>query len=106
MRRTERKGLELFRREQPDVIVLDLKLEEMNGLTVLRHIRSLKRTQPVIIYSGVCDLKTEQEIVALGITEMIKKSCSLDHLEEALQHALLSSNPKEGWEPPKGEKGT
>ena len=100
------KGLELFRREQPDVIVLDLKLEEMNGLTVLRHIRSLKRTQPVIIYSGVCDLKTEQEIVALGITEMIKKSCSLDHLEEALQHALLSSNPKEGWEPPKGEEGT
>ena len=99
-------GLELFHREHPDVIVLDLKLEEMDGLTVLRHIRSFKRTQPIIIYSGECHPKTEQEILALGITEMIKKGCSLDHLEEAMQHALMSSDPKEGWELPKGERGT
>ena len=96
-------GLELFRREHPDVIVLDLKLEEMDGLTVLRHIRSLNRNQRVIIYSGACDLKTEQEILALGITEMIKKSCSLDHLEEALQHALKSAEPGEEGLPPKGK---
>jgi CheY-like chemotaxis protein len=89
------KGLELFRRERPDVIVLDLKMEGMDGLTVLRHIRSLKRTQPIIIYSGACDPKTEQEILALGITEMIKKSCSFDHLEEALQHALISFDSKQ-----------
>src|SRR5437870_4217174 len=82
------KGLELLRRERPDVIVLDLKLEEMDGVTVLRHIRRLNLTQPVIIYSGACDSKTEQQIRALGITEVIKKACSLDHLEEALQHAL------------------
>lgn len=30
------KGLELFRRERPDVIILDLKMEEMDGVTVLR----------------------------------------------------------------------
>ena len=100
------KGLELFRREHPDVIVLDLKMEEMDGLTVLRHIRSLNLTQPVIIYSGACDPKTEQQILALGITEMVKKACSLDHLEEALQHALMSSDPKEERELPKGERGT
>ena len=35
------KGLELFRREQPDVIVLDLKLPGMDGLTVLQQICSL-----------------------------------------------------------------
>ena len=46
------RGLELFRQERPDVIVLDLKMPEMDGLTVLRHVRSLNLTQPVIIYSG------------------------------------------------------
>ncbi len=30
-----RKGLELFRRERPDVVVPDLKLPEMDGITVL-----------------------------------------------------------------------
>jgi CheY-like chemotaxis protein len=43
------RGLELYRRERPDVIVLDLKMPEMDGLTVLRHVRSLNLTQPIII---------------------------------------------------------
>ena len=30
-----RKGLELFRRERPDVIVLDLRIPELDGITVL-----------------------------------------------------------------------
>ncbi|TMQ27116.1 MAG: response regulator, partial [Nitrospirae bacterium] len=33
------KGLECFRRARPDVIVLDLKMPEMDGLTVLRQVR-------------------------------------------------------------------
>jgi CheY-like chemotaxis protein len=87
------KGLELFRQEHPDVIILDLKLDEVDGLTVLRNVRSFNPSQRVIIYSGSCDPKTEQQLLAFGITEMVKKGCSLDHLEEALQHALMSSDP-------------
>src|SRR5512140_597824 len=34
-----RKGLELFRLERPDVVVLDLKMSGMYGVTVLRQIR-------------------------------------------------------------------
>lgn len=34
-----RKGLELFRRERPDVVVLDLKMPEMDGVSVLKQIR-------------------------------------------------------------------
>ncbi len=35
-----RKGLELFRREHPDAVVLDLKMPEMDGIAVLQQIRS------------------------------------------------------------------
>lgn len=42
-------------------------------------------------------------MLALGITEMVKKSCSLDHPEEALQHALKSPDPGEKWVLPKGK---
>ena len=83
-------GLELFRQERPDVIVLDLKMPEMDGLTVLRHIRSLNIHQPVIIYSGAWTSKTDQQIRALGITETVTKDRSLDHLEEAVKRALKS----------------
>ena len=43
---------ELFRRERPDVVVLDLKMPEMDGMAVLQHIRNLNPGQPVIILTG------------------------------------------------------
>ena len=67
------------------MIVLDLKMPQMDGLTVLRHVRSFNLTQPVIIYLGAWTSKTEQQIRALGITETVTKDCSLDHLEEAVK---------------------
>ena len=97
------KGLELFSQEYPDVIVLDLKLPEMDGLTVLRNVRSLNLTQPVIIYSGAWTSKTEQQIRALGITETVTKDCSLVRLGEAVQRALRSLDPAEEEVLPKGK---
>jgi len=41
-----RKGLELFRRERPDVIVLDLNRPEMDGVAVLQQVRNLNPDQP------------------------------------------------------------
>ncbi|MEO7863167.1 MAG: response regulator [Nitrospirales bacterium] len=72
------KGLELYRQERPDVIVLDLKMPEMDGLTVLRHVRSLNIHQSIIMYSGAYTPKSEDQILALGITEMVTKDGSLE----------------------------
>ena len=87
------KGLDLFRQVHPDVVVLDLKMPDMDGMTVLHHIRSFNLTQPVIIYSGAWTPKTEQQIRALGITETVTKDCSLVPLAEAVERALMSPDP-------------
>jgi CheY-like chemotaxis protein len=97
------RGLELIRQELPDVIVLDLKMPEMDGVTVLRHVRSLNLTQPVIMYSGAWTPKTEQQIRALGITEIVKKDFPVCYLEEALKRALKSPDPGEEGVLPKGK---
>ena len=83
-----RKGLDLFRRERPDVIVLDLKMPEMDGLTVLRQIRSLNRSQPVIVLTGSRTAEMEQQVRALGVTEYIAKGFSLHLLGDALKRLL------------------
>lgn len=42
-------GLQLYRQEHPDVIVLDLKMPGLDGVTVLKEIRHADLRQPVII---------------------------------------------------------
>ncbi|MEP6934055.1 MAG: response regulator [Nitrospirota bacterium] len=89
-------GLELLRQEHLDVIVLDLQMPDMDGLTVLRHIRSLNAHQPVIIFSGAYTEKMDRQIRILGITELVTKDGSLDDLGEALKRALASPDSGEG----------
>ena len=88
-----RKGLELFRREHPDVIVLDLKMPEMDGLAVLRQIRSLDPKKPVIILTGAGTAEAEQQVRALGVTEYVEKEFSLHLLGDSLKRLLNNQNP-------------
>jgi len=84
-----RKGLEVFRRERPDVVVLDLKMPGMDGLTVLQQVRSLNPSQPVIILTGGRTPETEQQVRALGVTEYVEKEFSLHLLGDSLRRLLV-----------------
>jgi two-component system OmpR family response regulator len=87
------KGLECFRREHPDVLVLDLKMPGMDGLTVLRQIRSLDPIIPVIILTGAGTAETEQRVRAMGVTEYVEKEFSLHLLGDALKRLLKTPDP-------------
>ena len=82
------KGLELYRREHPDAIVLDLKMPELDGITVLKQIRSVDLKQPVIMLTGDSTPETEQQVRALGVSEFIVKGSSLDLLGHTLRRLL------------------
>ena len=88
-----RKGLELFRRERPAVIVLDLKMPEMDGLSVLQQVRSLNPKQPVIILTGAGTPETERQVRALGVTEFVEKEFSLHLLGDSLKRLLNDPEP-------------
>jgi DNA-binding NtrC family response regulator len=88
-----RKGLELFRRERPDVIVLDLNMPEMDGVAVLQQVRSLNPDQPVIIFTGAGTPEKEQRVHALGVSEFVEKEFSLHRLGDALKRVLKTPDP-------------
>jgi len=73
------RGLELYRREHPDVIVLDLIMPGMDGIEVLKQIRSVDLTQAVIVVTGNSNPETEREVRALGVSEFIIKGSSAMH---------------------------
>jgi DNA-binding response OmpR family regulator len=87
------KGLECFHREHPDVLVLDLKMPEMDGFTVLQQVRSLDPIIPVIILTGAGTAETEQRVRAMGVTEYVEKEFSLHLLGDALKRLLKTPDP-------------
>lgn len=83
----------MFRRERPDVVVLDLKMPGMDGLAVLQQVRSLNPKQPVIILTGAGTPETEQRVRALGVTEYVEKEFSLHLLGDSLKRLLKTPDP-------------
>ena len=79
-----REGLDLFRAHNPRVTLLDLRMPEMDGLTVLKEIRAIDPHAPVIILGGGATDIQENQARALRATDFIRKGLSLDVLIEAV----------------------
>jgi CheY-like chemotaxis protein len=79
-----RDGLALFRAQAPRVTILDLRMPEMDGLTVLKEIRAVDPHAPVIILGGGATEVQENQARALRVTDFIRKGLSLDILVEAV----------------------
>jgi DNA-binding response OmpR family regulator len=77
-------GLAFLARERPDAVVLDVRLPTLNGVAVLRHIRSTDPTLPVIIMTGLATQGELAEVRRLGVTEIVEKPEVLKHFGEAL----------------------
>ena len=85
------KGLELYRQEHPDVIVLDLRMPELDGVAVLKEIRRVDLKQPVIVLTGDTTPEVERQVRALGVNEFIIKGSSMKFLVDTLKCLLKPS---------------
>lgn len=77
-------GLEKFRKCQPNVIVCDLRMPKMDGLTMTAKIREMNRTVPIVILTALSDKETILEGVDLNITNYLIKPVELKKLRTVL----------------------
>ena len=95
-----REGLNLFRQHTPRVTILDLRMPEMDGLTVLREIRAIDPHAPVIILGGGATEVQENQARALRVTDFVRKGLSLDVLVEGVNRVVqLPARNQEGAGP-------
>ena len=83
-------GLMLCHRRTPEAVVLDLNMPGIDGRSILRQLRILHPTLPVVVFSGHSTEEIEQEMLNQGATACIPKAFSLDQLGSALQEVLPS----------------
>ena len=81
-------GLTIFRQHAPRVTILDLRMPEMDGLTVLKEIRAYDPYAPVIILGGGATEEQENQARGLRVTDFIRKGLSLDVLVECVNRVV------------------
>jgi len=82
-------GLEVFARQKPDLVLLDLRMPQMNGLDVLAKLTESSPDTPVIVVSGTGLVANAVEALHLGAWDYLLKPIEdLGILLHAVQAAL------------------
>ena len=85
-------GLEMIKKEKPDLVLLDIKLGDTDGFDILKKVKkdSEIKNIPVILLSNIRKLNGEDKGKKLGAEEFIMKAKILpDELIEKIKKYLL-----------------
>jgi len=85
------RGLELARERKPGLIVLDLTLPKLDGLTVLRAVRREDKDVPIVILSARGQEAAKVEGLSLGADDYVTKPFGLKELLARVHAALRRS---------------
>jgi two-component system nitrogen regulation response regulator NtrX len=81
-------GLKIAEQEQPDLVFLDIKMPQMDGLEVLKKLKEKDGAPPVVILSGHGTVKAAVEAVKLGAYDFIEKPPESERILIAARNAL------------------
>ncbi len=79
--------LKTVEKDQPDVLVLDLKMPDLDGLEVLARLKDDYPTVKVIILTGHGSFEAGREGMELGAFDYIMKPVDLKRLIEVIENA-------------------
>ena len=81
-------GLLAISHDVPDLVFLDIKMQGLDGLEVLRKIRAFDKGMPVVMISGHGTVSTAVEATKLGAFDFLEKPLSTERVTVTIRNAL------------------
>lgn len=81
-------GLELAARERPDLVILDLRLPDLDGIEVLKRLRAADSRRPVIMVTAHGAVETALKAMKEGAYDYVQKPFDLDEMSVLVGKAL------------------
>ncbi|WNO11694.1 fused response regulator/phosphatase [Teredinibacter sp. KSP-S5-2] len=84
-----RSGLEIFNQLNPQLVITDLRMPDIDGLKILKEIRKLNGQIPVIVISGMGVVRDVVEALRHGATDyLVKPLVDMEVLVHSIRRAL------------------
>jgi len=80
-------AIQVFRRQDFDVVILDLRLEDMDSIEVLKILKKMDPSPPVIMLTGQDLEKAAREGLTYGASDYLTKPCELEELLVKIENA-------------------
>ncbi len=78
-------GLEVIRKERPNLVISDIRMPEIDGLSMVAALKSEFPYMQICILTGYRDFDYAKQAIKLGVTRFLLKPSKIDELEEAIQ---------------------
>ncbi len=82
------KAIEKFKKFNPDIVILDIKLPNKNGFQILTEIKNIRKDAIAIIISANGDYKTEKKAMDMGVFAYFSKPFNNNELISILRKAV------------------
>lgn len=79
-----KQGLLLFEQEKPDIVLLDVRLPDIDGIELLRQLRTTNDSVEVLIITGHGDMNLVIEAMRAGASDFLSKPLQVDSLLSAI----------------------
>lgn len=89
-------ALAAVREQRPDLVLLDIRMEDLDGVEVLRRLRRHDATLPVVMVTANEDVTLARETLNLGAFDYVSKPFDFVHLERVVAAGVLHSGTGRG----------
>jgi signal transduction histidine kinase len=77
-------GLELYKEYKPDIVLSDIQMPIMNGITMAQEIKKIQTHQPIALFTAFNDPEYLKQAVNLGISKYVLKPLNEEQFFDAL----------------------
>ena len=86
-------GMAAMEKEKPELLIVDLRIPDMNGLQIIQDCRARYPHTEVVMVTGYGSVETAVEAMKLGAFDYLTKPFELDDLQRTINRATQKSNP-------------
>lgn len=81
-------ALEILKKKKINLVITDLKMPEMDGLTLIREARKLKTKARFIMMTAYGEIETYLDAINMGVFDYLNKPMEISDVRKAVKKAL------------------